>query len=89
MNERLWCHAKNIEALLRMQNYDIHYFWHEKDKITLTSKNHIWAYPNVDYPTFSIAVLPEIYNSEITNCSGICSDYVEKYKENYDKIDNF
>ena len=88
MNEKFWCHAKNVEALLRMQNYDIHYFWHENDKITLTSKNHIWAYPTIDYPTFSIAVLPEIYNSEITNCNGICSDYVANYKENHDKVDN-
>ena len=29
INDKLWCHAKNVEALLRMQNYDIHYFWHE------------------------------------------------------------
>lgn len=88
INDKLWCHAKNVEALLRMQNYDIHYFWHEKDRVVLTSKKYVWAYPAMNYPTFSIAVLPEMYNSDITNCSGVCSDFILDYKENYDKINN-
>jgi len=28
----------------------------------------------------SIAVMPEMYNNEIKNFSGICSDYIEDYK---------
>ena len=88
-NEKLWCHAKNSEALLRMLNHNIHCFWHQNDKMTLTSKKYIWANPDKEYPTFSIAVLPENNaNSDVTNCLGICSDYISKYKELYGKTDN-
>lgn len=87
-NEKIWCHAKNVEAILHMMNFNIHYFWHETDKVTLTSKNHIWAYPAPKYPTFSIGVMPEIFESDLTNCTGICSDYILKYKQIYDKADN-
>ena len=31
INNKLWCHAKNLEALLKMKNYDINCFWHEND----------------------------------------------------------
>ena len=31
-NAKLWCHAKNKEALEKMSKQDnIHYFWHEQD----------------------------------------------------------
>ncbi len=83
-NEKLWCHAKNIDAILKMKDYNIHYFWHEKDKITLTSKNYVWAYPSRSYPDFSIAVLPEKNDSDVRNCYGICSDEIIKYKLLYD-----
>ena len=88
-NEKLWCHAKNSEALLRMLNHNIHCFWHESDKMTLTSKKYIWAYPSKKYPTTSIAVLPENNeDSDVSNCLGICSDYILKYKGQYGEIDN-
>ena len=29
----------------------------------------------------SIAVLPEINNDDVSQCSGICSDYIKDYKE--------
>ena len=45
INDKLWCHAKNIEAIIEMKKYPIHYFWHQEDDITLTSKEYIWAYP--------------------------------------------
>lgn len=79
-NEKLWCHAKNIDAILEMKKYVIHYFWHEKDTITLTSKNYIWAYPGNQPIKRSIAVMPEMYNEDISNCIGICSDYINRYK---------
>ncbi len=84
INQKLWCHAKNIEALVEMEKYDIHYFWHENDTVTLTSKNYIWAFPTKDFLNSTIAVLPELFNSEIKKCKGVCSDFVKKYKENYD-----
>ena len=78
-NDKLWCHAKNIESLIEMKKYSIHYFWHENDTVTLTSKNYIWAFPTITPIESSIVVMPEIYNVEIKKCKGICSDYIKKY----------
>ena len=44
-NRKLWCHAKNIEALNKMLKEDIHCFWHQEDDVTLTSKGFMWTYP--------------------------------------------
>jgi hypothetical protein len=79
---KLWIHCKNIEAVIFFKNcgYEFNYFWHETDTITLTSKNYIWAYPGKQPIQESIAVMPELNNDDTTNCIGICSDYVEKYK---------
>ena len=80
-NEGLWIHAKNIEALYMMQSEsNIHYFWHQKDDVTLTSQNYIWAYPGKQPIKSSIAVLPEIHNDDTTYAIGICSDNIKKYK---------
>jgi len=73
---RLWVHCKNTQAVVELQNKDIHYFWHEQDKLTLTSKNYIWAFPSEDKIKQSIDVLPEKYPHVISDCLGICSDYV-------------
>ena len=78
---RLWCHAKNIEAVIEFQKYPhIHYFWHQEDDICLTSKNYIYAYPGKQPIKNSIAVLPELYNDDLSICKGICSDYIKSYK---------
>ena len=82
----LWVHCKNIEAVLFFKDnqYPFNYFWHENDTITLTSLNHIWVYPGKQPINNSIAVMPELNNDDISQCLGICSDYIEKYKnENY------
>ena len=78
-NSFLWCHAKNLEALVQMQKHKIHYFWHENDSVALTSKNYIWAYPGVVCKN-SIAVLPELKNYNPQNHLGICSDFIQSYK---------
>lgn len=80
INERLWCHAKNVDAILEMKKYVIHYFWHEEDTLTLTSKNYIWAYPGKQPIKRSIAVMPELFNDDVSQCIGVCSDYILKYK---------
>jgi hypothetical protein len=80
--KNLWIHCKNINAVnyfsskLKLFNY----FWHEKDTLTLTSKNYIWAYPGKQPIKDSIAVMPEIYNDNPSQCLGICSDYIQNYK---------
>ena len=83
---KLWIHCKNIEALIKFKNTDtlsnrLNYFWHEKDTVTLTSKNYIWAYPGNQPITNSIAVMPEINNDNTSQCIGICSGYIKNYKK--------
>ena len=36
----------------------LNYFWHQEDKVTLTSKGYLWAYPGVICDN-AITVLPE------------------------------
>jgi len=83
----LWVHCKNIEAftfLHELKDPRIHFFWHQEDDITLTSKNIIWAYPGKQPIMNSIAVMPEINNEkELSSCMGICSDQIKKYKLQY------
>jgi len=61
LNKRFFCHAKNIEALHEMMKRGIHCFWHETDKVALTSKGFIWKYPEVYYEG---------------SLWGVCSDYL-------------
>ena len=87
---RLWCHAKNIDALYRLGNMNEgftnhRYFWHQGDDVTLTSTGHLWTFPGKQLTLKSICVLPENANysdEDLKNCYGICSDFIEKY-ENY------
>lgn len=79
---KLWVHCKNVEAVIYFKDcgYPVNYFWHENDTITLTSLNHIWAYPGKQPILNSIAVMPEINDDDVNECLGICSDYIKKYK---------
>jgi len=80
--EKLWIHCKNIEAIEWFNSIDgFHYFWHEEDTLTLTSKGVIWAYPGKQPIKKSIAVMPERGNDDVSNCMGICSDVIKKYKD--------
>ena len=80
-NSSLWCHAKNIQSLLKIkENKYIHYFWHEKDTMALTSKGFIWAFPREIAIPNSIVVLPEKYNTNVENAVGICSDFIDKFR---------
>jgi hypothetical protein len=81
--DKLWIHCKNIDAIIffKESQYKFNYFWHEKDTITLTSQNYIWAYPGNQPIKNSIAVMPEIYKEETNICLGICSDYIQNYNK--------
>ena len=80
--DKLWIHCKNVEAVVYFKEcgYDVNYFWHQEDTLTLTSKNHLWVYPGKQPINKSIAVMPEIHNEDTTNCFGVCSDCIENYK---------
>lgn len=84
-SDKLWLHCKNVDALFfflnkKSQNF-LNFFWHETDKVALTSQGYVWAYPGTQPIKNSIAVLPEINNDDITLCEGICSDYISSFKK--------
>ena len=61
---KLWIHCKNVDAISKLHELDrggfyLNYFWHENDKVTLTSQGYIWAYPGVECSN-GIAVMPEL-----------------------------
>ena len=80
---KLWVHCKNVEAVVYFKEcgFPVNYFWHEEDTLTLTSHNHLWVYPSKQPILNSIAVMPELNNDDVSKCLGICSDYIEKYKQ--------
>ena len=81
-NKSILCHAKNVGALMRMaESGAMHYFWHEKDKYTITSKGYVLSYPGlVCNPSKSIIMGPEHYCNDIKNAYAICSDYIGSYE---------
>ena len=86
-SKNLWIHCKDIQTLheFSANTSGYNYFWHQNDDYTLTSKNYIWSYPGKSYTKNAIIVMPE-WNTpnwdtlKVTNCHGICSDYVGKLK---------
>ena len=83
LNERLWCHAKNIEALHGLLKLGVKCFWHQKDNFTITSNGYIWTYPGFQLTDKSIFVMPEMMaavNRKFDKCAGICSDKIGSYK---------
>jgi hypothetical protein len=74
----LWIHAKNLEALYQLTKTDLHYFWHQNDDFTLTSKNIIWTFPDKEVTNNSVIVTLENNTNKFLNLDiyGICTDYV-------------
>ena len=78
-NPNFILHAKNLKALYSLSVTELHYFWHQEDDFTLTSKNFIWTYPKKEVPPLSIIVcqtLEEVEKYKTKNIWGICTDYV-------------
>lgn len=79
-NNKLWCHAKDIDALSILKKLNCIYFWHENDDYTLTSNGYFWTFPGKKLNLNSICVLPEKAKYKDLKCAGICSDFIEIYK---------
>ena len=76
--------CKKFRGVRKITKVRTKYFWHQMT-ITLTSNGYIWTYPGKKLSKKSICVLPETKKTKIKNfISGICSDYIEKYKRKYD-----
>jgi len=87
----LWIHAKNSEALRLLSMLDekegLHFFWHQEDNYTLTSKNIPWIYPGCQAMPTGIIVLPELVmdtnNIKNMTVKGVCSDYIGAIRESH------
>lgn len=81
-NSKIWCHAKNIESLDYLLNFDdVHVFWHQNDDFTLTSRGYIWTYPGKSVSEKSILVINKNTSKEqLPFCKGVCSDYISYLK---------
>jgi hypothetical protein len=90
LNERYWLHCKNIDALRFFGGIEMNKanaFWHENDDYTLTNKKFVWTNIDKHLTERSIMVMPEVTDPSLENtldvdCSGICSDYVQKIRDN-------
>lgn len=86
LTKNLWIHAKSIFTIHELMKLDVNCFYHEKDSCVLTSKGYIWTYPGKSLGKSkiinnSVCILPELYpDIKEFNCAGICSDYIQKYK---------
>ena len=81
VNKKFWFHAKNVEALQELITNKVHCFWHQTDDVVLTSKGYLWTFPGKKLEKKSICVLPELSKkNNFKICSGICSDFIVKYK---------
>ena len=79
LNKNLWCHAKDFKSLEEMSKINCHYFWHQEDDYTITSKGFIWVYPGKPLIKNSICVIPEKHKNDYSFCFGICTDYINNY----------
>lgn len=72
----VWVHCKNLDAL-RMATPHMHYFWHDQDAYTLTSRGVIWCYPKSKITNSnSVMVLPEWQIAD-EDIAGVLLDYHE------------
>lgn len=78
-SNKLWFHAKNIDALPILKKRKYIYFWHQTDDVVLTSNGYWWTFPGKKLLKNSICVMPK-NNKKIIECAGICSDEIEKFK---------
>ena len=81
-NKKFWCHAKNIEAFYRMiDDNKIHCFFHDKDRVALTSKGYFWSAFKDEMTSKSICVMPPSSRNIPKDIAGVCSDNVGYYNE--------
>ena len=77
----LWVHAKNLDVVTYLLQTELHWFWHDKDTMTLTSEGIPWAQPGQFVPN-GITVEFEIINIP-SYALGVCTDNPIDYKKCY------
>lgn len=46
-SEVLWVHCKNLDAVSRVSNSELNWFFHDRDEVALTAKGFLWCYPGI------------------------------------------
>lgn len=76
--DKLWVHSKNLESISFLMNEDLNWFWHENDKMVLTSKGYPWCNFNV-FVEGGITVQFD-FNKIPDYVLGVCTDESLKYR---------
>lgn len=82
-HRRLWLHCRDIEVMSKFINLDpnghnIHFFWHDNAKISLTNKGYMWCEPGEIVP--GGIVYQPLEGDDMEGFFGVCSDFISRYK---------
>jgi hypothetical protein len=80
--EGILVHCKNPEALILMHGTPIHYFWHQDDAYTLSSKGELLINPKSAPIYAGVYLMPELssYPIELIElCAGVVTDHPAEY----------
>ena len=88
-NIKSWKHAKNIDALVEMNNnFSGNILWHESDSVVYTNSGYLWVHADTEpfQCSSAIFVRPELkfgVDKALLsfNFAGICSPVIQYWKE--------
>lgn len=80
---KLWLQCRDIEVISKFTNLDssghnIHFFWHDNNKVSLTNRGYMWCEPGEIVP--GGIVYQPVYCDNIEGFYGVCSDNINQYK---------
>ena len=72
-------HAKTVETLLALLDKNLHCFWHQADRVTITNQGFIWCYPGV-HPVHPKAIWLDLHDKPLPDTIdpsiyAVCGDY--------------
>lgn len=76
-HERVICHAKNLDAVSELKNVGAHWFWHENDLMTVTSRGWLWFHPMVGYRSDGVVLDFGVNIRKDSSVFAICADWLE------------
>lgn len=77
--DKLWVHCKNLQCVSILNESNLNYFWHENDKMTITSKKIPWCKENV-FIKHGVTVV--FKKQEVPNyIFGVCSDEIKFFMQ--------
>ena len=77
IKDHAWLHCKNLKMVEKLMSTDYHWFWHQGDDVTLTSKGYVWCFPNNEVVG---GIANDInQNIRLDIVGGVCSDNIKKY----------